>query len=1630
MQKLLLLAISLTLSMAGLAQDPSMTQTDSVDIDPHAVINSMLSQLDMSSISTGLLLDKAVPFARVKNFDGQAGTDTLYGHYHWNDVYNTLVQSEITSNAGPPAASTWAGEADVLLQNGTIPFRSLHYNYHAALSDSAQLFQRIYWDGQYFHNTSGQPSPWVQHTTFAAGPAKNRLINTLDATFIVKSQYLFGNTGKTIDQISIDFDNGSGPQTISLNENINVSWPDTGLYTITYTVNYTDNSQYTSHSLMLLKDTRKSTQASGGYNEEPDDSVYITSGKSQNLGLMMQIEYGCGNNKLLKPFIFVEGWNPPSILTGGATRGNRYNRFWSKLVEYTEEFPDKNQAHLNIIAELQEGGYDIVYIDFDQGAGNIIENAYALEAAIKWVNEEKNRNGSTTPNVLWGESMGGLVSRVALCHMEQDNNPATKHDCAYYISFDSPQRGMNLPYGYQQMLQHTHHIIDKLQDDPGVSIFLPNLSKDMTQGVKDLLDLPATKQMLIYNSEYTIVAPDRIQFQQTLDALGMPQNTVQNIAIANGNGTSTSQGFNTLQKLLAIHGNSFNLGTNIKFKIGELWAGPTDLTSFVLGTFAALSLGTFASLDFDVYAMPGTTSTFHKIYKGEFKLAVLFHPVVTDKRTVKVSNAIPYDNAPAGNWDIDDLSDGLTDDLRAIDGIAIYHSTFGFTPTVSVLNISSLISNPHASLPSETNIISQNLSPFKKAHVYQPNSYMGADPPAGNNEQHTTFTPSNVDIMNDIMFNHSNDINTQSSNTLAQRTYNFGENRQGTAVQKTNDRLTRNLTVRGTSSTPGILCVNCNDVISYTDITSNPTANTASFSVILTGNCEQEGSELTIDEYGILEIGSSNMKEGVFTVSGKSTLRIKENGILKVKDGAKLIIQDNANFIFEEGAQIELQGFGSVLKVQGKLTIANNANFTFTGNGKLVFDQDVKWAYNGTNYYLKHDEYWDIGSNASFTVIGSTPVNYDRQLILVEKPLYLRMEGGNTFNSVNIQNGRVALNDGALFFSYSPTTLRFVKLNGYYPWTSHGGFRLWNNTGPNTIFLSKFSEGNPAALFHWAGGGPSITLTGCEFTNNEIGLQVEGGSFNVYGGTFNDNYDAIKASNLTGNSVVSSTQIDGANNTTQNGIYAHSQNGAFLNIIDSEIQNCRDGITIGGNISSRVQCSDIKFSGRYGILSTVSSSLDIGEHAENVFANNANDIYMTGNPEGMSLFLDNGYNDFAQKGYGAGMYLIGRFSDGMPTFLSGINQIPADYNKMPTYTWGGLTYRAVDFTWKPNPSSNNWTQVTLTIPNPQNPVQQDCRSTGVGDPVHTGHYRAVEGLASSGGVISTSGYGSTPLKNAALDAMDQISFGEELRDDGYALANLIEILESPVSGADNNTEKIRAAVYQQMHQALNNAYQYGVLSNVQGEGDIVGDTLQSVVDLIFEFINNLDLNDSNQHFTHFRYNLDMAHAYRVGGYYDQALTVLENSSTWTYNTDQADQANYWECVCTAESQYFSGELPSEEFTIQLDQCNAQYYGNNYKSSEARVSDSKGYIVENAKHIELLEAFPQPAISNLTVVVHPEYSGNVSYNISDLSGKLLKKSTVEFNGHETTLDVEFLKTGVYLLTFQFESGTKALKFSKK
>lgn len=137
-----------------------------------------------------------------------------------------------------------------------------------------------------------------------------------------------------------------------------------------------------------------------------------------------------------------------------------------------------------------------------------------------------------------GQSMGGLVTRVALCMMEEEGDA---HEISTYISHDSPHLGANVPLGALYFVHYALSYINGYQNAIDiVDIFLTKDLDDAKRLLWEMIHSPAVKQMLVnhLNADGTLDNSFHNNWQTVLDEIGFPQGDIgypiERLAIVNG----------------------------------------------------------------------------------------------------------------------------------------------------------------------------------------------------------------------------------------------------------------------------------------------------------------------------------------------------------------------------------------------------------------------------------------------------------------------------------------------------------------------------------------------------------------------------------------------------------------------------------------------------------------------------------------------------------------------------------------------------------------------------------------------------------------------------------------------------------------------------------------------------------------------------------------------------------------------------------------------------------------------------------------------------------------------------------------------------------------------------------------
>ena len=528
-------------------------------------------------------------------------------------------------------------------------------------------------------------SPYQVETVFAISPASDSYVGK-NQQLLLPAPLWLSNDGTAISNIQVDAGDGLGYRTITYGQLLTVNYPDTGRKVLNYKLNLNNNTSLYSHSQIHIK--ASVIESIPGIQTIPITATEAF--KGQYAQGTMTIRYANSDLKLRNPLIVAEGFDAGKILSPEAEFGDTdLGSFLGKINRSPDLFNLLNDGSRQ---------FDIVYVDWGDGTDDIKKNALLLKQVIREVNSRKAQAGSSSKNVVLGQSMGGLVTRWALKDME---NNSENHQTKLYISDDSPHLGANVPLGYLYLAKHLRNLYIKT----GTTAALAETYQFITGGASpfkmlSLSDRPASRQMLInyVNGNYQIDNTLHNQWQSELKAMGYPQgvpgNSFKKVAISNGAQCATGQQITPGGSLLSYYGKA---NTRFLGDIAGMIAAP--ILSDLLGQ-APLLLGVIPGrndINFELYINSTNTGGGNQVYfnKISYKKTVLWLiPVtvnITDKNFSAPSGMLPYDSFSGGFYDVGfDLNSSSSQNwFYKYNVTASNTRQFNFVPTASALDIGS-----------------------------------------------------------------------------------------------------------------------------------------------------------------------------------------------------------------------------------------------------------------------------------------------------------------------------------------------------------------------------------------------------------------------------------------------------------------------------------------------------------------------------------------------------------------------------------------------------------------------------------------------------------------------------------------------------------------------------------------------------------------------------------------------------------------------------------------------------------------------------------------------------------------------------------------------------------------------------
>lgn len=629
-------------------------------------------------------------FADIEACNGNLSADNFVTKSEWQAIYSSLHSMRVGQAALNMASPQTVNNQLDIQQNNTedILIAVQHYNYQQ-YKTNAHTNGDVIISNDRIYDVTGR-NPYDIKPLFAITPLKQQIQgNTF--TFQLPTNLLYSNYNTSISQIQIDYDNGQGYQTISQNQKKSISYTTGGEKEIKVKFIYSNGSTFESHSKIWLNYVASSQNTQARFNGFGTDILWSNNpitGNAYNGSSAtgrVTIELAPGHTQLTKPLIVIEGFDPENsfnyidLINDDGPGGLNI-----QISQTGEPFLTLNQA-------IEDEDYDLVFVDFVNSTDFIQRNAYMVEEVIRQINQLKAASGSTEKNVVLGMSMGGLVGRYALRHMEIEGET---HDTKLYISHDTPHQGANVPLAAQALVRHL--VGEEISLPVFFSLFNVNILdlEDNVDGLSEglaLLQSPAAQQMLVYQLQGTgdgVSVNNNTLYSSFLNeykSMGYPQqNGIRNIAIANGTECGNPLDFNPYDHIV-----NTNIEVDLPFFLTNIALAIVNGVSRNPLKFISslLSTNTDLKAQFTLRALPSLQNK--QIYKGRIyiKKTILFlvtvHEPLIDEETVNSSsNMLALDNANGGVYDIENFAE-----LPAEFEQHVLQRRFNFIPAYSSLDV-------------------------------------------------------------------------------------------------------------------------------------------------------------------------------------------------------------------------------------------------------------------------------------------------------------------------------------------------------------------------------------------------------------------------------------------------------------------------------------------------------------------------------------------------------------------------------------------------------------------------------------------------------------------------------------------------------------------------------------------------------------------------------------------------------------------------------------------------------------------------------------------------------------------------------------------------------------------------------
>lgn len=1639
-----------------LVSQPTLAQTGNSN---YANRNTNWNQLDISRIPGRTLIRALLPDSLTPPFNGR--TDSVATLSAWESLRNKMQYAGFDSLPGSEQA---LGLVERFAHDSTnvIPLVLLNVRYARIKEyalDSALLVQLT--DSTFGDGPNHRESPYREHRLFALGPLRPGSYQGA-VRFYFGPESILTNLGGPTCVYALDCGDGLGWRPLTIGMLLDVQYATTGPKRVRLRAVTGTDTLWAATSVTVLRTQTEqpgySTPLISGQATHPDDNQPFPScyPPRANDPLAGQRSYGkytiryadpvwgaAHRGHVRKPIVLIEGIDFGREINY-AVGPNSYGEFgWDVMV--TGLALDKNHrpayeqlAQMPLLLdELRAAGYDVVLLDFAWGADLIQKNAMLLVNLLRRLRDDRLREDQI---VVAGVSMGGLVSRYALAHMEQQGEP---HCVRLWLSFDSPQNvNANVPIGLQRFVE----FFNRWSDNPSA-----------IDGHKSL-EAPAAQQMLERQVQWSGDCY-RQQFLNRLQTVGLPDpngfagfpQRLRRVAIVNGSKTATDADFTPGAQLVDYEYRRWNLPWGLKLVIGNVWADPNRPNG-------GPGLG---QIVFDGKYPKGIAKP---CFLATYPVCVSGHAFHTATDWVNVSRG--YDCAPGGQSialrDMDRWPEfpALSDlHLNLVVGhIRPLKKRTCFIPSTSALALRVPTGQDPLrwsfGLTIDSDHPASDLTPFQAFYA-----------PVGGNELHTEITgPNGPNIGNRaFMLQQLNGLGNrlggdpQVNITGWSPTLPYNPNWTGapSIVQVFN--FTANSYYRYLTSVAvnaqGILYVNRDGLLSDAGIGQLPSMPQPGTFRLETSDC---GANVAINPGGLFELGTPgatatggykaevvfnagsvlHFNGGTLTINPYSTLVMRAgsvliiDGPLTLSDRARVIVEPGARVEILPGCQIALNGDNAVLQLKGEIVVKPNSTLTFSGSGYLLFD--LPNNYGAGNLELQ-------AASSRIVLQGTDP---EDQVAVIANNSYVKLKAwrGNDFF---VENGLVTMGQDAwLDFSASKTRIVNATFRGGRV-STYDGYKTiytWNRPNDDVIENSRF-EGAQTGLTAVLDGPGSravqATFRMLTFTNCQRGLLTVGQGANLYDCTFDNATETTYSQQLPYNPDGWRAEAATLPSRAENSVFMHLRGsgieyrggiGADLTLKSILSHHNQHGVRFSGPAQLRPECGGIYQNTNTGItVSTGALMLDRGTTGVSIMSNggygNCQPHDLTCSAENIKLedasdlALNDGFNDLVSANPNrAGITGQLRVAAAL---TSNVYTLPARHNRWniadqaPTLTSEDVLVNVV------STQSGGNQQAVLELRDGQ-PLDvyraRHCYVDPCDVPVRAdvyfpcNRYRALLHCADCE-PITTSFVTNDSLHHAILVALSYQHKYDSTSTDLRALQMLREILLHPLADTTAAEREVLAKAYQ----AMQELFAASLEANVQPAAATA--EIQAVIDQkLLEL-----LKDATEIHPEFYLLMDKALAAVAAGQVTEARAILAEAAPVSTPLNRAFY-DYWNCYLDLRERVTTGELTWLDLADQVGQCSQPTTAGRGQQPETpqafldrlRAQDEARAATRALK--TALSLAPNPTAGQLTATLAAPVAGTVVLEVRTLTGQPVRRwerPATRQAAPAWTVDVADLPTGVYL-----------------